>query len=62
MSRALVALAERGIQAEMDAQANLQATYQRFMKEREPARKEAAGQDLIRAVFGKDTIAKDPVL
>jgi len=62
MSRALVALAERGIQAEMDAQANLQAAYQRFMKEREPARKEAAGQDLIRAVFGTDAIAKDPVL
>ena len=62
MSRALVALAERGIQAELDAQANLQATYQRFMKEREPSRKEAAGQDLIRAIFGADAIAKDPVL
>ena len=32
------------------------------MKQREPAKKEAAGQDLIRAVFGTDAIAKDLVL
>jgi hypothetical protein len=49
----------RGIRAQLDAQANLQATYQRFSKERAPSRKEAAGQDLIRAVFGTDAIAKD---
>jgi hypothetical protein len=62
MSRALVALAERGVQAELDAQENLQATYRRFMKEQEPALKEEAGKDLIRAVFGKDAIAEDPLL
>jgi len=62
MSRALVALAERGVRAELDAKENLQATYRRFMKEREPALKEEAGKDLIRAVFGKDAIAEDLLL
>lgn len=62
MSRALVSLAERGARADLDAKANLKATYKRFMDEREPTRKSAAGEDLIRAVFGKDAIAEDPVL
>ena len=47
------------MQAELDAKENLQATYRRFMKEQEPALKEEAGKDLIRAVFGKDAIAED---
>lgn len=62
MSRALVSLAERGVRAEREARQDLDAAYQRFMTEREPTRKEAAGKDLIRAIFGKDAIAKDPVL
>ena len=62
MSRALVALAERGIRAEVDAKENLKAAYQRFMKEQEPARKNEAGKDLIRAVFGTDAIAEGPAL
>jgi hypothetical protein len=62
LSRALVSLAERGVQAELDAKANLQATYRRFMKEQEPALKEEAGRDLIRAIFGKGAIAEDPLL
>jgi hypothetical protein len=62
MSRALVSLAERGIQAERDATENLKATYKRFMNEQEPARKNEAGKDLVRAIFGKDAIAGDPVL
>jgi hypothetical protein len=61
MSRALVAMAERGVQAEAEARENLKATYQRFMDERKPARKEQAGKDLIRAIFGKDAIAEDPI-
>ncbi len=61
MSRALVRLAERGIQAEQDAKENLKATYRRFMDEQEPARKNEAGKDLVRAIFGKDAIAEDPV-
>jgi hypothetical protein len=62
ISRALVSLAERGVQAEVDARQNLNATYERFMKEREPGRKEEAGKDLIRAIFGKDGIAENTVL
>ena len=39
----------------------LEAAYQRFMNEQEPIRKEEAGKDLIRAIFGKDALAEDPV-
>lgn len=62
MSRALISLAERGVRAELDAKENLKATYKRFMDEQEPARKNEAGQDLVRAIFGKDAIAEDSVL
>jgi hypothetical protein len=61
VSRALVALAERGLRAERDARENLRTAYQRFMREDDPDRKNAAGQDLLRAIFGKDAIAEDPV-
>jgi len=62
ISRALVTLAERGAQAEKDAKKNLETTYRRFLKEQEPSKKEEAGRNLIRAVFGKDAIAEDPIL
>ena len=62
ISRALVVLAERGVRAESDAKQNLQAAYQRFMKEQEPARKDEAGRDLIRVIFGKDSLAEDSLL
>lgn len=61
ISRALVSLAERGVQAEREAKENLKAAYQRFLKEQEPSKKEEAGKDLIRAIFGTDAIAEDPV-
>jgi hypothetical protein len=32
------------------------------MDEEEPARKNEAGKDLVRAVFGKDAIAENTVL
>ena len=59
MSRALVSLAEQGVRAELDAKKALQAAYRRFMKEQEPVRKEEAGKDLIRAIFGKEAIAEN---
>lgn len=62
ISRALVTLAERGVRAEMDAKENLKTAYRRFLKEKEPSKKEEAGQELIRAIFGKDAIAEDPLL
>jgi hypothetical protein len=62
MSRALVVLAQRGVDAEAAARQNLNAAYRRFMAEADPARKGEAGKDLIRAIFGKDAIAEDPIL
>ena len=61
-SRALVVLAQRGVEAEAAEQAHLAATYRRFLAEADPERKNEAGKDLIRAVFGKDAIAEDPLL
>lgn len=61
MSRALISLAERGARAESEARENLKATYKRFLDEQDPGRKNEAGQDLVRAIFGKDAIAEDSV-
>jgi hypothetical protein len=61
MSRALVVLAERGVRAEAEAKEQLKATYKRFLAEDDPERKNEAGKDLIRAIFGKDAIAEDSV-
>jgi hypothetical protein len=62
MSRTLVVLAERGLEAETAAREQLNASYRRFMSETDPDRKNDAGKDLIRMIFGKDAIAEDPVL
>ena len=62
MSRALVMLAQRGVDAEAAARKSLNATYRRFMSEGDPVRKNEAGKDLIRAIFGKDAIAEDSIL
>ena len=61
MSRALVSLAERGIQADLDAKENLKAAYNRFMNEQDAARKSDAGEDLVRAIFGTNAIGQDTV-
>ena len=62
MSRALVSLAERGVEAETAARENLKAAYERFLGEQEPGRKNEAGRELIKAVFGKDSLAEDSLL
>jgi len=62
MSRALVMLAERGVEAEAAARDHLNATYRQFMSEDDPERKGEAGKDLIRAIFGEDSIAEDSIL
>jgi len=61
MSRALVALAERGVRAEAEAKEQLKSSYNRFLAENDPVRKNEAGKELIRAIFGKDVIAEDSV-
>jgi len=62
MSRALVVLAQRGVEAEATARANLATAYRRFMSESDPERKSEAGKDLIRSIFGTDAIAEDTIL
>ena len=59
MSRALVSLAERGVEAEAAARKNLKLAYQRFMAEGDLRQKNEAGKDLVRAIFGKDSIGED---
>src|SRR6187399_1459187 len=59
MSRALVTLAERGVEAE--ARARLAAAYDQFMAEGDPAKKSEVGEDLIRSIFGRAAIAEDPL-
>jgi len=61
MSRALVTLAERGVEAEAAERARLTGAYEKFVAEGDPARKSEAGADLIRAIFGRDAIAEDPL-
>ena len=60
-SRALVALAERGVRAEAEAKAQLKASYRRFIDENDSALKNEAGLELIRSIFGTDSIAGDSV-
>jgi hypothetical protein len=62
MSRALVDLAARGVRAEAEAKQQLKAAYRTFVDEAEPECKNAAGRDLIRAIFGKNSIAEDSIL
>jgi hypothetical protein len=57
-----VRLAERGIQADLEAKLKLKAAYRRFMDEKEPSAKHDAGEDLVRAIFGTDAIAEDTLL
>ena len=61
MSRALVTLAERGVEAAAADRARLAAAYEQFMSTDDPARKSEVGQELIRAIFGKAAIAEDPL-
>jgi hypothetical protein len=61
MSRALVALAERGVRAEAEAKEQVKSSYDRFLAESDPSRKNEAGKDLIRAIFGSDAIAEDSI-
>jgi predicted DNA-binding ribbon-helix-helix protein len=61
ISRALVALAERGVQAEAEAQRNLRSAYRGYLAENEPAKKSEIGKTLVRSIFGKDAIAEDSV-
>jgi hypothetical protein len=62
MSRALVVLAQRGVEADAVARENLNSAYQRFMSEAGMKPESEAGKDLIRAIFGRAAIAEDTIL
>jgi len=61
VSRALVSLAERGVQAEQDKKDKLKKSFERFLNQRSPNKKDAAVKDLIRAIFGDNAIAENSV-
>jgi hypothetical protein len=61
VSRALVVLAEKGVEAEAAARNRLDMAYERFVAETDSDRKNDAGRDLIRVIFGRDSIAEDPI-
>ena len=50
-----------GVGVEAEAKEQLKSSYKRFLAENDPARKNEAGKDLIRAIFGKDSLAEDSV-
>jgi hypothetical protein len=60
-SQALAVLAQRGVDAQVAARAELDTAYRRFMSESDPESKDEAGKDLIRTIFGKDAIAEDTI-
>ena len=62
MSRALVTLAEKGVEAEAAARESLNSAYRQFMSADGAAQKNEAGKDLIRAIFGSSAIAEDSIL
>jgi len=51
--------AERGAEAQAAARARLTAAHDQFMAEGDPAKNSAAGEDLIRTIFGRAAIAED---
>ena len=54
--------AERGVRAEAEAKRQLKSAYRTVIDEAEPERKYEAGRDLIRAIYGKDSIAEHSIL
>jgi hypothetical protein len=50
-------LAYHATRTEQDAKENLDAAYRAFLKEQDALKKDQAGRNLIRAIFGEDAIA-----
>ena len=56
LSNALINPADPQVRAEKEARAKLHTSYSRFLRAKKASKKEAAGKDLIRAIFGDDAI------
>ncbi len=61
VSRALVVLAEKVVEAEAAARKAMDIAYERFVAETDLECKNDAGKGSIRAIFGRDAIAEDSV-
>jgi hypothetical protein len=61
VGRALVEFAMKLIEAEAEAEDALTSSYRRFMAANDVATKDAGGKDLVRSIFGRDSIADDPI-
>jgi hypothetical protein len=55
--KALLVLLKRGVAAQRAAEKDIENKYESFLKETDADRAENAGDDLIRSVFGTDSIA-----
>ena len=61
ISRAMVSLAEESVNAHLARERRLVEAYDRLVKETDPQRINAAGDDLMNAIFGSGAFAEDPV-
>lgn len=59
LGEAVVFLAKRGVKVERLAESALKRSYKRLMNEQDPAKKSGARKNLIKKIFGPDSIAKD---
>lgn len=62
LSKAIVFLAQCGVEARRSAEQELKRSYERLINEKDPGEKAEARRDLVRAIFGPDSVAKDQVL
>jgi trimethylamine:corrinoid methyltransferase-like protein len=51
----------KSVRHEAEVKHQLKAAYRNFAKKVEPDRKNEAGRDLTRAIFGEDSIAEESV-
>jgi hypothetical protein len=49
-------------ETEQETKQDLTTTYQEFLNEQESSKKDKAGRELIRAIFGGYAIAEDSVI
>lgn len=59
MNEAIVFLATVGAASQHQAEANLRTRYNNFMNETDPEKQSRAGNEMIRAIFGPNSVAQD---
>lgn len=61
MSRKPIRSAEQKLRPRRLRKWRIAAVYREFMEECEPTKRNTAGKQLIRAIFGTDAIGEDPL-